>query len=260
MDWTPTEIDVWNDVSECLALTTRRITADHGPRPNWKRLLDNHWLEEVQTTYGPVLALTKQAYDHLPSQSRLTGPNSLADRAYMMDAVRMLEGQGYEWLDWDYKLYQDTKRCTAHITRARMRAPQTEMRRLIAYFGDPGPPRLAPSGVPEERLGEIWLYARCSGGGVQATELRKLLKLHGSHITYSWRSPLLIVTPEESGALRHLVRRTNARAAQNHGKSSSYDSMVKAPLHLVVQCFERPLPQSRVRRPSQGFGESRDDR
>lgn len=249
VEWTETELNVFYDIRQELAITSRLVTAVHGPRPNWSRLLDRQIIREVKTTYGPILTLTEAQSDAEGFTQRLRGPASLADRAYMMDAVRLLQGLGYEWLDWNQKRYRDTQQLTAHITSARMRAPEEEWRPILAHYRNPAS-RIQPSGIPEEMLGEPWMYARCSGGGIKATQLRALLKVHRDHIPNYWRSPLLIVVPEEDASLRALIRRENEKHRRSYENARKHTGVPDGLYRPLVAAFVLPLP-SLVRRVSQ---------
>ncbi|MVN88758.1 hypothetical protein GO986_18630 [Deinococcus sp. HMF7620] len=249
-EWTKTELAVLHAVRTAAALTSRRVQQDHGPRPNWHRLLENDVLKEVSTVYGPVLTLTERAHDFYEHTGRLRGPGSLADRAYMLDAVRMLEQKGYSLMEYDYKRGPERGTTTGHITRARMGVPPEELRRIHAYWGPERRQGYAPSGRREEQKGEVWLYARCSGGGVQATELRRLLKRH-LHDISTWRSPMLIVVPQEVGPLRTFARGHMAkdRALHESMREKRLAGMRDAPYTPDFLIFEQPLP-SLVYRPS----------
>ncbi|OWL98966.1 hypothetical protein CBQ26_00470 [Deinococcus indicus] len=228
---------------DCVALTSRRITATYGPRVNWGGLLTRGAIREVRTTYGPVLTLTDSELQRAGIQYRLRGPASLADRAYMMDAVQLLQKLGYEWVEWNYKAYRD-QGLTGHITSAYMRVPEEEYWPLQNRYT--GNRRTREDGTRLEMLGEPRLYARCSGGGIKVTEARGLLKLHGTHIAGYWHSPLLLVVPEETAALRAYVRRVNEDARDRRQRGNCPD----APFHPVITVFTLPLP-SLVRRPGQ---------
>lgn len=249
VEWTDLELSVFHDIRQELAITSRYVTAKRGPRPNWSRLLDRQIIREVKTTYGPVLTLTEAQSDAEGITQRLRGPASLADRAYMMDAVRLLKRHGYEWLSWDYKRYRDTRQLTAHITRARMSAPEEERLPILARYRNPAS-RIQPNGMPEEMLGEPWMYARCSGGGIKATQLRALLKTHRNHITLYWRSPLLIVVPEEDASLRALIRRENETHRRSYENARKHTGVPDGLYRPLVTAFVLPLP-SLVRRVSQ---------
>ncbi|GAQ23938.1 hypothetical protein DEIGR_400071 [Deinococcus grandis] len=248
-DWTDTERAVMGAILEVGALTSRRVQATYGPRPNWHRLITERQLREVRTIYGPVLTPTEAVHEKVESTGRLRGPGSLADRAYMLDAIDLVAQHGYRFVSHDYKGGQVPGTTTAHITRTRIEVSREEMERLVDWASDrPGP-------LPKA-LGRTWLYARCSGGGMQASDLRRILKAteeqnrpkeYSTDHVQVLHAPLLFVVPAEDDALRAYARRYLAEHRRTYDRGWNYNQR----LHYVppFEIFEQPLP-NQVYRPS----------
>ncbi|MCD0165192.1 hypothetical protein [Deinococcus sp. 12RED42] len=248
-DWTDTETEVMGAILEADALTSRRVQATYGPRPNWHRLITERQLREVKTIYGPVLTLTEAVHDQVKTTHRLRGAGSLADRAYMLDAIDLVAQHGYRFVSHDYKGGQVPGTTTAHITRTRMEVSREEMERLVDWATD------RPGQLPKA-LGRTWLYARCSGGGMQASDLRRILKTteeqnkskeYSTDHVQVLHAPLLIVVPTEDGALRSYARRYLTEHRRAYDQAWNYHQS----LHYIppFEIFEQPLP-NQVYRPS----------
>lgn len=214
---TVTEFDVFWAVARSGALTTRRVIREFGPKPNWGCLIRYGHLKEYQTAYGAVLAVgTAARKDHSgPAQSRipyLTGPNSVADRAYQMDALKVLIDRGYTVHHHDYKrsgkvgsAAREGRRYTDQILSAVMQVPPDELRALHADWPGSRPYRADSWGTYPPALGYPTLYASISSGGIRLPKLRALYKKHERDIKATWQTPLLIAVPEE-GNLRAYIR------------------------------------------------------
>ncbi|MFW8627638.1 hypothetical protein [Deinococcus sp. ME38] len=220
---TDTELEILEAIESAGALTSRRIEENFGPRPNWHRLLKDGMLKETKTVYGPALTLSAAHADRLGIDGRLSGAGPIADRAYMNDAVETLVNQGYTWLRFDFKRGPTLGTHTSHIVRALMRVPPGDLRRIRAEWPrhaasqDARRPSHSSVDALKGKLGEVYLYARCSGGGIQPPEIRRLLKRH-YHDLLEWRSPLLLVVPKDEGALRTFVRGHLAKKEAAHAK------------------------------------------
>ena len=208
------------------ALTTRRVIRVYGPKPNWQSLIEQKYLREYQTVYGPVLALSdkgRASYVDRPPEARhahwpyLSGPSTVADRAYQNDALATLTSQGYQVQRHEYKragqvgaAARGNRKHTGQITRTVMQVPEPQLRALLAGWGE-GISHLPSSMVATApRTGRPYLYASISNGGIKLPRLKALVKQHRGDVTH-WHTPLLIAVPEE-GDLRAYLRSIDARA------------------------------------------------
>ncbi|WP_216325967.1 hypothetical protein [Deinococcus aestuarii] len=232
-------------VLQAGALTTRRVIAEHGPKPNWSRLLREGYLREVHTPYGAVLAVTPRAHglnaeqQIVPDAPYLTGPSAVADRAYQLDALALLEAEGYTLDRHEYKRsgkvgYQAGT--TSQIVRTVVRVPPAYAARLKdteSYFvrghrieREVLEPKADQWGSFEEMLGYPSLYASIGGGGIGLSRMRTLYRRHENDI-HSWRHPLILAVPEE-GQLRTFLRALEVeRARTNDGGVSSHYPRVR---------------------------------
>ncbi|WP_216322903.1 hypothetical protein [Deinococcus aestuarii] len=225
-------------VLQAGALTTRRVIAEHGPKPNWSRLLREGYLREVHTPYGAVLAVTPRAHglnaekQVVPDAPYLTGPSAVADRAYQLDALALLEAEGYTLHRHEYKRsgkvgYQAGT--TSQIVRTVLRVPPAYAARLKdteSYFASGRyfvrrvlEPEADQWGIFGEVLGYPSLYASIGGGGIGLPRVRTLLRRHHLDID-NWRHPLILAVPEE-GQLRSLLRVLEAERAQANPRNVS---------------------------------------
>lgn len=223
------------------ALTTRRVVAEHGPKPNWLGLFRKGYLREVHTPYGAVLAVTPRAHglnvekQIVPDAPYLSGPSAVADRAYQLDALALLEAEGYTLARHEYKRSGKVgyrAGTTSQIVRTVLRVPPAYADRLRdteSYFAggryferEVLEPKADQWGIYEEVLGYPSLYASIGGGGIGLPRLRTLHRRHEDHI-HLWRHPLLLAVPEE-GQLRSFLRVLEAKRARTDdgGVSSRY--------------------------------------
>ncbi|WP_412030479.1 hypothetical protein [Deinococcus yunweiensis] len=177
--------------------TVRAVTRLYGPRPNWQILVTREAVREVATCYGPVLTFGDVAHQHYGHQHWIRSPSALADHAYLQDAIERLQGEGYELVEYEYKR-GPTGQPTAQVIRARMRAPTQILNGIVQDWGASITYRPPASSAlaPREVGGHPWLYARISGGGINLPMVRRLHKTH-THDIDTWRTPLLIATPDE---------------------------------------------------------------
>ncbi|MBI0447142.1 hypothetical protein [Deinococcus sp. DB0503] len=154
------QFEVFRRIADAGALTTRRIVRECGPRPNWQGALDRGALREVHTVYGPVLALTPKARERMAPRfdlPYLAGPSALADRAYQMDALSLLEEEGYTLARHEYKRSGGVGRqagTTSQIVRTVLRVPRRIEAQLEQDWGFVYAPRFdAISGASPEVLG-----------------------------------------------------------------------------------------------------------
>lgn len=211
------------------ALTTRRLIHTYGPKPLWQDLIERGLLHEVHTLYGPVIGLTDQGRLRAAELNRkreaeaftniyvpyVSGAGSLADRAYLMDAVQHLERLGYQWDHYTYKRTGQVGRAaskgikhTDQIIRTTMQIPERQMREVLIHYR----PLTQPTGNPgyrPEKLGCPALYATVAHGGLSAARVRRLLKMHKSHLDI-WHAPLLLAVPD-AAPLLPLVRSVNTK-------------------------------------------------
>lgn len=220
-DLTQLEIQVLESVMKAGALTVRRVIARHGPKPNWQGLLKVGLLREYQTAYGAVLAGTRVAHQfnrhsnligHAPY---LTGPASVVDRAYQMDALALLEAEGYTVGRHEYKRSGKVgykAGTTSQIVRTVLRVSPKIEAQLRQDWDFMSAPRQTPWGIYAEALGYPSLYASISSGGLKLPRLRALYRQHRLHI-HEWRHPLLLAVPEE-GKMRAYIRSLEAERAR----------------------------------------------
>ncbi|MFC6664602.1 hypothetical protein ACFP9V_03990 [Deinococcus radiopugnans] len=193
------------------ALTTRRLIHTYGPKPLWQDLIERGLLREVLTLYGPVIGLTDQGRLRAAELNRkassniyipyVSGASSLADRAYLMDAVQHLERLGYQWDHYTYKRAGRVGRAastgikhTDQIICTTMQIPEQQMRELLIHYRPLRHPT-GNAGYRPEKLGCPSLYATVAHGGLSAARVRRLLRVHKSHLDV-WHSPLLLAVPD----------------------------------------------------------------
>lgn len=201
-----TEQAVVVEVQRTGARTRRSLTELCGPLPNWQRLLTLGLLVERATVYGPVIGYSlagyrwaRAAFDQAPAY--LQGPSALADRAYQMDALTLLQARGYAPARVIYKRGTKAGTRTDHIVYLAMRAPLDRVpdrRERETYNGQ----------LWTYTRGYPYLYATVSGGGITPARLRGLIKQH-FRAPSAWGHPLLIATPNVA-ALRSTLRRVEA--------------------------------------------------
>lgn len=223
--YTPHQIDVVYRVMALGAVTTRRLVAEYGPRVNWQRLVEGGYLREYHTVYGSVIGLGPTTYGaraenpdvaELQEAAYLTGPTTVADRAYQQDALSLMREQGYHLVGAEHKRtgkYVGSK-TAAQWTRLRLRVPDLEMEGLEDHWGRV---RLPAQWTPTQHaLGHPYLYASVASGGIKLPRVRALLRQHRMDI-HTWRSPLIVVVPDE-GDLRAYVRGREARRRREHAE------------------------------------------
>lgn len=239
-DWSSTEGKAFYAVQHAGALTARRLDELCGLRPNWSRLLTVGWLKQVKTVYGPVVTWGDRAHDLFGTHAaaRLSAPSSLADRAYMMDALRTLELEGYTVVETEFKSTPQLGKRGAHIVRARVQVSEVEMQALRAFRqnssgGDP---------AKREKLGQPWVYARISGGGINRAMASKLYHGHAGDINL-WRSPLILVVPSTE-TFRGLLRAQEAERARNQVPQTDAGQ-----IHSALRLVTQPRPNL-IQRPS----------
>ncbi|GAA5514945.1 hypothetical protein Dcar01_03709 [Deinococcus carri] len=248
-------------VAQAGALTTRRVISTYGPKPNWDHLLEKKLLREVQTNYGAVLTLgqTARAAFHLTPPPRemgyipyVAGPNAVADRAYLLDAIALLEARGYKVAYHVYKragkvggAARRGVKVTDQIVRTVMRAPETKMSRLQALYGKGEPPPLYYQlGKTPEVLGHVSLYATISSAGIKLAQLRRLYKRHERDLD-KWHGPLLIAVPEE-GDLGGYVRLVEAQYRANIERLVKEGLTPERPIQPRIKLLTLPLPERRA--------------
>ncbi|BDP44824.1 hypothetical protein DAETH_47930 (plasmid) [Deinococcus aetherius] len=217
MQWRGVENEVLSKVFQAGALTTRRVTREHGPKPNWSRLLERGYLREVHTVYGPVLAatpLTRQLSAQqgvLLDAPYLAGPSAIADRAYQMDALALLAVEGYTLHRHEYRRSTGVglgAGRTSQILLTVLRVPPRIEAQLSQDWGFVYAPKPDAWDIHPEVLGYPNLYASISGRGIRLPRLRTLYRRHRFDI-HVWRHPLLVAVPEED-SMRAFVRALEA--------------------------------------------------
>lgn len=239
------------DVAQNGAVTTRSMIARYGPKPNWRILLEDGYVTELQTIYGAVLTLGPLGRTGLAETPPpfpvpyVAAPGTAADRAYLMDAIAVLERDHYSVVRHFYKkagkvgtAARKGRDTTDQITSTVMRVPPDRLRYLewkYHRFIDTSP---RSGGYIPERPGYPRLYATISGGGIRLPRLRKLMALHRDDQRIRWRSPLIVAVPEE-GDMRAYLRQLEARETALIERASlrPVDEPVTL-VHLIVL----PLP------------------
>lgn len=222
-DMRETEQDLIDTLNNQGALTTRRLVQEVGPKMHWHRLIDCGVIREYQTVYGPVIAYTQRGREQIQDQAErylpyLLGPGAIADRAYQMDAVRLLGDRGYRIDRVVYKTRNsklpdraDEQETTDQISYLVMRQPEDEQRRLNALwpgFARPVNERIKPDmwGNYPEALGRPRLYASISGGGTSSGWIRTWFRKKSNALLISdWHCPLLVAVPDDQH-LRSILR------------------------------------------------------
>lgn len=209
-DFTATEQSALNIVQRSGAVTIRVLTAHLGPRTNYDYLFESRLLVERATVYGSVVGYSAAGYrwaeETFGQAAYLQGPSALADRAYQIDALTLLQARGYEAVRAVYKRGTKAGTYTDHIVRLVVRAPLDRVpdrRETESYDGR----------IWAYTRGYPYLYATVSGGGITPTRLNALLKQH-LRAPSDWGHPLLIATPDPE-ALRATLRRREARRGED---------------------------------------------
>lgn len=218
-------MDVLSRVITLGAVTTRRLISQYGPRANWQRLVEGGYLREYHTVYGSVMGLGPVMYSarakntdvaELQEIAYLTGPTTVADRAYQQDALHLMQERGYHLVEAEHKRtgkYVGAQ-VAAQWTRLRLRLPDLEMEDLTYHWGRV---RLPAQWTPTQHaLGHPYLYASIASGGIKLPRVRALLRQHRTDI-HTWRCPLIVVVPDE-GDLRAFVRAHEARRRREHAE------------------------------------------
>lgn len=206
-----------NVVGQAGALTSRRVQVECGPRPNWYRLITDRYLNESFTMYGPVLSLTTRGHKVLAvggqrSLPYLMGPATVADRAYLNDAIQLMDDEGYTVERTEYKRAGGLKhqgRHTDQVTRTILRVPPRLEIQLRPRWGYVAAYNQNPDGSYDEKLGYPSLYASISSGGISLERLKSLYRQHHLDI-HDWRHPLIVAVPEEI-KMRAFLRGLNAQ-------------------------------------------------
>lgn len=233
------------------ALTSRRVVQEYGPKPSWMRVLEEEYLREVHTVYGPVLGLSHDTYDYfrerpeLPQPPYLKAPSSLADRAYQMDAIKALQAEGYEVVKLHYKRGSTVSpgAYTSQVTSVILRVPphMAEDGKPVQPYNDEGIARY------QDQRGYPRLYASISGGGIKLAQLKKLLKENERSMS-TWGHPLLIAVPENH-ELDPYLRAIEAKGQRIRDELEAHQRhlqgyvSVRGPRIPRVRLIEMPMPK-----------------
>jgi len=244
---------VFNTVLKTGALTSRRITAQYGPKPNWQALILQKYLTEYQTDYGAVLALGSRARTYLRENPQRThypyiaGPSTVADRAYQNDALKVLTDQGYQVHHHDYKragavgqAARQGRDTTDQILRTVMQLPPARLAMLQGTWGDEGIYRADQWGIYPQVVGYPLVYASIANGGIKLPKLKALFKRHLRDI-HCWRTPLLIAVPEE-GNLRAYIRAEETRNRRELEEGMKAGRLRDLPIYSLIKLIILPLP------------------
>lgn len=253
----PTLYDrVFRNVIAHGALTTRRLIQEHGPKPNWEALIQQGYLQEVPTIYGSVIGLTERGQYHASGGGKwhveyVGSAGHLANRAYLMDALQILNQRGYTLGHHVYKrsggvgtAARNGLKVTDQIIRTVLRVPEDEMRRLKAEFpvdDQRNPYTMDSFGHWGEAVGYPSLYATISNGGISAARIKSLVGTkHKKHLEI-WHTPLIIATPKEAQLLP-LVRSINSRYRLKQEESYRRYSITAKPIHDLVSLISLAMP------------------
>ncbi|MFB9995120.1 hypothetical protein ACFFLM_24525 [Deinococcus oregonensis] len=228
--------DMERDVIDALrirgALTIRSIEQDIGPRKKWERLLDTKVLHKSITLYGEVTAFSERGREMIQASTGkrlpyLLAPGTIVDRAYQVDAVRLLTDQGYGVERTVYKTRNgklppraDGSETTDQIAYVVMRLPEAQLRRLNALWPGLAHPVNEPVkpdswGMYPEVLGRPHLYASISGGGTSRSMVdRWFQNRSNARLISEWHTPLLLAVPSDEH-LRTILRRNKAKHAKS---------------------------------------------
>ncbi len=220
-------------IGDAGAFTSRRVQASWGPRPNWYALIQQRYLREYQTLYGPVLGLDKKGRQFFAESGItvpcLTAPGTVVDRAYHNDALQILLNEGYAVDAHVYQSLGGTLRdravaegktpCSDVIVRTILEVPAAVAGRIaLDHQGkyQVTPLEYRPEGPPVDQLGHPLLYASIRGGGISLARLKSLYHLHRFDVGH-WHHPLLLAVPQTRGLDLYIRRLEMQRAASEAG-------------------------------------------
>lgn len=215
------------------AFTSRRVQATHGPRPNWYALIQQRYLREYHTLYGPVLALDRRGRQFFADSGItvpcLTAPGTVVDRAYRNDALQMLLNEGYTLEAHVYQSLGGTLRdravaegktpCSDVIVQTILQVPRAVAGRIAydhGYRCQVTPLQYRPEGPSVDQLGYPLLYASIRGGGINLARLKRLYHLHRTDVGH-WHHPLLLAVPQTRDLDLYVRRLEMERAASEAG-------------------------------------------
>ncbi|MGY2897039.1 hypothetical protein [Deinococcus sp. UYEF24] len=229
-------------VGQAGALTSRRVTEECGPRPNWYRLITDGYLNESHTMYGPVLSLTTRGHkvlaaaDHWPLPY-LMGPATVADRAYLNDAIQLMGDEAYTVERNEYKGAGGLRhqgRYTDQVTRTILRVPPRIEIQIRQRGGYVAAHKQEPDGSHKEQLGYPSLYASISSGGIGLARLKRLYRRHEFHID-EWQHPLIVAVPDGE-KMRAFLRSLDAQARRLRGSQPARG-------YELVRLLYLPMPR-----------------
>ncbi|GGL89918.1 hypothetical protein GCM10010840_29910 [Deinococcus aerolatus] len=220
------------------------LSAEHLDRSFNNYELDTYWyglniaglVRIYQSSYGPVVGLTDQgrAYARitLPSVPFLNAPASVANRAYLNDALELLYRQGYKPSDDPptsrrYPHSPTGRTHTDEIISCTVRIPDNAYAN-VSYRPSRGSHSVLYN--PYTRPGQPRLYASIANGGITPKQGETYLKRHKHHIT-SWQTPLLLVVPNPA-PFESLLARQHKVGGIAH--------------HPTLRLITLPVPQPRI--------------
>lgn len=239
MDLTDTEAAAFRYLAARGALS-----AEHLDRSFNNYELDTYWyglkdaglVRIYHSSYGPVVGLTDQGRAHartmLSYVPYLNAPASVANRAYLNDALELLYHQGYKTsadppICRRYPHSPTGRKYTDEIISCTIRIPDDAYAN-VSYQ----PSRGSHSALyrPYTRPGQPILYASIANGGITPKQGETYLKRHKHHIT-SWQTPLLLVVPDPAPFASLLARQYKVGGIAHHP---------------TLRLITLPVPQPRI--------------
>ncbi|GHF61082.1 hypothetical protein HNQ07_004110 [Deinococcus metalli] len=221
---TPIEAAAFHTLAVEGALSVTALDAgywNYELNSSWHGLQDAHLIQVYQTTYGSVVGLTDHGRAHartfLSDVPDLSAPASVANRAYLNDALRLLYSRGYKpstdpptFRKYPHSPTRQTH--TSEIISCTIRIPDS------AYADVSYRPSRAPHSMlhlPYFRPGQPRLYASIATGGITPKQGEVYLKRHKHHLLY-WQTPLLLVVPDPAPFASLLARQVKIGGIHHH--------------------------------------------
>lgn len=214
----------WLIVKEALSLAT--IEADFGPHSRYSNVLKSGIIREFNTVYGKVWSLSTAERTRINQirrveyEKQLTkleneektnprwpsrlppplitmverpSPGKVADRAYLNDAIYLLEASGYRFASLEYKRGKTGGTLIDAPLHARLWVPQPHLEHLRATYDAPSHNDFNLT-LP---IGQPILHAHLSGGGLSPADLRRKVTKQPSEYTET-HHPIIAVVPDRT--------------------------------------------------------------